>query len=216
MPLTSIDQAIVCFIDVLGFRSMVTSPGDRLQMASRLDAAMERALEAFGGKEALRGTPDAEWRVRVFSDCLCAAKPLTSLGVAVTLEAVSTFTQEMLTRSFPIRGGVDIGPYADSELLLFSAAQIGAYDLESKVAKHPRVVLSRSLVEYINSIADNDYRWFIKELVILDRGNLPFVNYMIFYEEDDWLGGAAFYQRMTKVLTSMLRRSASRSCRAIQ
>ncbi|MDB6098143.1 MAG: hypothetical protein JWN58_846 [Gammaproteobacteria bacterium] len=206
MALSVIDEAIVCFIDILGFRNMVTAAGDRLELANRLDAAIEKALEAFGGKDALRGTPDAEWRVRIFSDCLCAAKPLSPLGVAVALEAVSTFTQEMLVRSLPIRGGIAIGPYAESELLLFSTAQIAAYDLESKVARHPRVVLSASLLGYINAIADDEYRWLIKELIILDRGRLAFVNYMIFYEEDDWLGGYAFYDRMSKVLAAMLRR----------
>lgn len=207
MSVTSIENAIVCFIDILGYRNMVTAPGDRMQIAARLDAAIRRALEAFGGIDALRGTPDAEWRVRVFSDCLCAAKPLSELGVASMLDAISMFTQEMLSASFPIRGGVELGPYADNELLLFSSAQISAYDLESQVAKHPRVVLSPALIDYIDAVEDDEYRWIMKELIILDRGSLPFVNYMVFYEEDDWQGGSAFYRLMKNLITKMLKRT---------
>lgn len=198
----TIDSAIVGHIDLLGFRTMVTAPGDRQELAIRLDAAMRRALEAFGGLESLSGTPDGEWRVRVFSDCLCVAKPLSEIGVAVTLEAIALFTQDMLFHGFLIRGGIEIGPYSDTELMIFSSAQIEAYDLEAKVARVPRTVVSSRVVSYMETIEDDTVRQFTKEYVVVDPDEVHFVNYLVFYEEDDWLGGARFYQETTRLLSS--------------
>jgi hypothetical protein len=202
----SIELAIVCFFDILGFRDLVTAPGDRDKIARRLDSSMRRALEAFGGRKLLRGTRDAEWRLRVFSDCISLAKPLSDLGVCVTLDASARFTQEMLSDGFPIRGGIEIGPYLETDLLLFSEAQIAAYDIESKVAKQPRVVMSEKFVDYLSAIGDDDFRWLAKELLIKDADGQIFLNYMIFYEEDDWLGGARFYRALKSVLSATLKK----------
>lgn len=204
MTITSIDNAIVAFIDILGFRNLVRSLGDRLAIARRLDTAMERALEAFGGKESLRGTPDAEWRVRVFSDCICVSKPLTDIGVVITLEAICLFSQEMFAEGFPVRGGVTIGPYIESELIIFSEAQIIAYDIESQIAQFPRVVLSTEFINYVDSLDDDEVRQSAKEYIIIDGDDLSFVNYLLFYEEDSWFGGAGFYHIMNKNISEAL------------
>jgi hypothetical protein len=204
MTLVSFDQAIVGFVDILGFRNLVRAPGDRHEIAGRLDNAIQRALESFGGMESLKGSPDAEWRVRVFSDCICVAKPLSELGAVVTMEALCTFSQEMLERGFPIRGGVAIGPHIESEVLIFSETQIQAYDIETSVAVYPRVVLSKQLSEYLDSMEDVEMRLAAKEYIVRDADENSFVNYLVFHEEDSWLGGAHFYEVMkAQILQSL-------------
>lgn len=202
-----LDLALVCFFDILGFRSLVTAPGDREPTARRLNRVMERALEAFGGKRLLKGK-DGEWRIRVFSDCIVLAKPLTELGVCVTLDASAQFVQEMLAEGFPIRGGIEIGPYIETDFLLFSEAQIAAYDLESQVAKQPRVLVSLTFLRCLDLITDDEFRWLAKELLIMDSDGQVFLNYMVFYEEDDWLSGARFYKALKNLLTQRLQDTA--------
>ena len=196
MSIATTDNAIVGHLDILGFRALVRADGDRIEIARRLDSAIIRALESFGGKESLRGTPDAEWSVRVFSDCLCVSKPLTDIGLLVALEAISTFTQEMLAAGFPIRGGVTMGSHSESDLLIFSQAQIEAYDLEAVHALNPRIILSHQLVNRIDAIEDDEIRRTCKEYVVLDSDEMAFVNYLIFEEDDSWRGGHDFYRRL--------------------
>ena len=205
MSLTTISSAIVGHVDILGFRALVRADCDKHRIAKRLDQAFRRALEAFGGKEALLGTPDAEWKVRVFSDCLCVSKPLTDIGLLVTVDAMSSFVREMMIAGFPIRGGVAIGTHSESELLIFSQAQIDAYDLEAEHARFPRIVLSDQLVKRLDAIEDDDIRRTAKELVIIDSDSIAFVNYLVFEEEDSWLSGHDFYNRQKSNLEDALK-----------
>ena len=204
VSLFTVDAAVVGYLDILGFRNLVRADANRGIIAARLDRAMERALEWFGGKAALKGTADAEWRVRVFSDCVCVAKAATDLGILVTLDAISAFSREMIASGFPIRGGLTTGPYSDSDQLIFSQAQIDAYDLESKQAQYPRIVLSTDLMNSIGSMSDDEMRLATKEFIITDRDVPAFVNFLIFEEEDVWLGGNKFYLKQKGVIERSL------------
>jgi hypothetical protein len=165
---------------------------------------MERALEWFGGKAALVGTVDAEWKVRIFSDCICVAKAATEIGVLATLEAISSFSREMIASGFPIRGGAAIGPFSESDRMIFSIAQIEAYDLESTTAQYPRVVISAEIMRKIESISDDEMRLTAKEYVIIDQDERAFVNFLIFEQEDAWLGGHEFYVNQKRVIEKAL------------
>ena len=204
MSLFTIETAVVGYLDILGFRNLVRADANRRIIASKLDRAMERALECFGGKAALQGTVDAEWRVRVFSDCICIAKAATDLGILVTLDAISAFSREMIASGFPIRGGLTTGPYSDSDQLIFSQAQIDAYDIESKQAQFPRVVLSTDLLRSIGSMQDDEMRLTTKEFIITDVDMLAFVNFLIFEEDDVWLGGHKFYLEQKELIVRLL------------
>lgn len=151
------------------------------------------------------GTPDAEWKVRVFSDCLCVSKPTTDIGLLVSLDAVASFVREMMIAGFPIRGGIAIGVYSESELLIFSQAHIEAYDLEAVHARFPRIILSSQLIDRIDVIEDDDIRSTAKELVIIDKDGISFVNYLLFEEEDSWLGGHDFFCRQKNNIEKALK-----------
>ena len=81
--LNKIDNAIVGFVDILGFKSLVRAPGNRVKNAKKLDVAIRNALEWFGGYEAFKDTIESEWQIKIFSDCLCVSKPATEMGMVV-------------------------------------------------------------------------------------------------------------------------------------
>lgn len=198
------DDAIVAFVDILGFRSMVRSDSEKNPIARRLDKAMEKALENFGGRAALLGTKDAEWRVRVFSDCISVAKPLSVVGLISTLEALSAFMRSMILDGFFVRGGAALGPYFETAQLLFSKAQIEAYELESQVAKFPRIVVSEDLYRYIGDVKDDDMRLLAKEYLVQDASETRFVNYLVFEDEDAWEYGHRFYLSQKQAVAAAL------------
>jgi hypothetical protein len=204
MSLVHIDNAIVGYLDILGFKALVRADGNRHEIAKKLESAMRRALEWFGGLVTLRGTPEAQWKIRIFSDCLCVSKPTTDLGIFLTLNAVAAFTREMVAAGFPIRGGLTIGPHSESELMLFSQAQIEAYELESSEARNPRIVLSPGFLERVEAIEDDEIRKDTKEYIVVDEDYVSFINYLIFEEEDEWLSGHEFYYRQKLALDEAL------------
>lgn len=65
--------------------------------------------------------------------------------------------------SLPLRGGIGLGPGMladladgdDVEELLYSSALMHAYDIESKTAYFPRIVVHRRVVDYLDALKDD-------------------------------------------------------------
>lgn len=201
-----IPKAIVCHFDILGFRSLVRSKNNIKQLSEKLNIAIKRALEAFGVTNNIKNSIDSEWRIRIFSDCICFAKPLTDIGIGICFNAVCEFIQKIMFNGFLIRGGIAIGDYLESDFFIFSEAQIKAYDLESKEAIFPRVVLANELISYIEDIDDDSLRLNIKEYIISDNNSkIFFINFMLFDEEDGWISGYKFYLSQKEKLEKIIK-----------
>jgi hypothetical protein len=110
----------------------------------------------------------------------------------------------MIAAGFPIRGGMALGPYSESEVLIFSQAQVEAYDLESVHALYPRIILSSPLLGRVDEMEDDEIRRTAKELIIVDGDDIAFINYLIFEEEDSWFGGHRFYHEQKQALDGAL------------
>lgn len=55
----------------------------------------------------------------------------------------------------PIRGGLDVGIAAEVDGELFGAALVKAYQNESERAQHPRLVVGKELVNYLDTMSHN-------------------------------------------------------------
>lgn len=201
-----IKKAIVCYFDILGFRSLVKNKSrkKRIEISKKLDYSIQKALTVFGIDKQNEKSKDADWKIRVFSDCICLAKPLSDIGIGICLSAISEFIQILMTDNILIRGGVEIGEYIESEFILFSQAQVNAYELESEKAIYPRVIISKNIIEYIKKINDDGLRLMIKAYVIEDDLECFFINYLEFDEEDGIISGHSFFYEQKKKIENIL------------
>lgn len=108
---------------------------------------------------------------------------------AILSSAASTFLM-MLYGGHVIRGGIDIGvgiEIGDGEL--YGAALSKAYELESKTAKYPRIVLGDDLIQHIQSyrsIKEGDFLKLANKqaaelsagLIAIDYDWVPFLDYI--------------------------------------
>lgn len=108
---------------------------------------------------------------------------------AILASAASTFLM-MLYGGHVVRGGIDIGvgiELRDGEL--YGAALSRAYELESKAAQYPRIVLGDDLIKYIQfhrSKSDGDFFVLANKkaaelsarLIAIDNDGLPFLDYL--------------------------------------
>ncbi len=62
-----------------------------------------------------------------------------------------------LAKGSPVRGGIEIGWGTLRDNQLFGGAIASAYTLESGIAKYPRIVLGKHLLEYLNSYRNTSY-----------------------------------------------------------
>lgn len=77
--------------------------------------------------------------------------PLRAVEDIVAACAFMAFAQ--LGMGKPIRGGIDVGTGIEADGQLFGAAVVKAYQLESKHAGHPRVLVGERLVHYLEAMA---------------------------------------------------------------
>jgi hypothetical protein len=97
-------------------------------------------------------------RVREFhlSDGLVLACPLMQAeshfpmrGVYGIVAACTAIMPTMLSGGSPVRGGLDVGTGVEIDKELFGASLVKAYELESKRAKYPRIVVGQQFVNYL-------------------------------------------------------------------
>jgi hypothetical protein len=72
-------------------------------------------------------------------------------GVYEGIGACSTMMLIQLAAGRPIRGGLDVGTGIEVDDELFGAAGVNAYELESKRAQYPRLVVGDGLYKYLHA-----------------------------------------------------------------
>lgn len=131
-------RCAVLFLDLLGVRHMATSSeaGEHLGALAR---ALRGSYRDFLG-------PASQWPAAVFSDSLVLSAPI----LAQTEEPAAVFgliyqaallQMSLVEQGLFVRGGLALGDFHIHDNLIFGKALVDAYELESKHALHPRVIL---------------------------------------------------------------------------
>lgn len=147
-PVLAYKKHLVAFLDVLGFREMI-GRGALEKIESYLKAS------EFTQKT-LPNLPFWEMKMITFSDSIVLFVDVSHLGkiqqaTAATssfLTTVSNMQLFLARHDIWLRGGVAVGDlfFDEKNRIVFGPSFIEAYDLESKHAKFPRVLVSQKLV----------------------------------------------------------------------
>lgn len=148
----------------------------RIQFADYFDGAMnwspsDPRWNSLSGsaKRKIKRAMSVDVRSQVFSDCLVFAVSLRDSkshdavgGVLAILQACAAIMPVALAGSLAlwegtgmaIRGGVGIGPGASyfPDEITTSAAFVQAYELESRHADYPRIIVSEEVATYLESV----------------------------------------------------------------
>lgn len=201
---------VILLLDILGFREMAAGKHAQENLESLYQALS--SMESFAADE-----------VKVYSDnaLLCwqvfegYQEPLASesaLGSAF-LEA-AYFQFELTRRGFYARGSIAVGDIFMDDSLVFGPGLIEAYDLESKKAVYPRVILSKQAVKLARThlASYSDSKFSPHHLLILWASDGTFfLNYLgyLFQGED----GSVIYAELAKhrdgILENLERHRAS-------
>lgn len=151
-------QRYIAFIDILGFRDAVKkAETDEILLEDIINALKNLTLiksffeekytiiedDRFSAITALWFKPN----IQVFSDSIYISTPdLNDLGAYCAL-----IYNVLFSYGFFSRGGVTKGNSFESENIVFGQGLIEAYDLESKSAQYPRILISDKLVTEIQA-----------------------------------------------------------------
>ena len=159
---TQSDNRVVAFLDILGFRNLVQSAsgGDDGLMES-----LNKVLRDFSFFEQTisedfraamlpefplpkKGFTETESGIRatVFSDNIVISAHCTSMGAWQVIVDASSVINSLIRQGIFCRGGVSVGRLVHEDSALFGPGLIAAYDLESKVAVYPRVLVEKRIL----------------------------------------------------------------------
>ena len=166
---------IVAFLDILGFRDLITRMYEKQpklfglirDVFSFTENEIRLANEAFYYKL-------KQLEISSFSDSIVISAPPDERFLVFLY--VGSIANYYLKSGVALRGGIAVGSTYHKGNIVFGRGFISAYDLESKVAVYPRIVIDDSIVHQMNredreflasernSLADKFYQSVDKQL----------------------------------------------------
>ncbi len=137
----------IAFIDILGWSQAVEASIDdaelRRVLLNSIWFLLARTKDYVETETAELPSKD---EFSQFSDCIIVSFPYHDYkDLARLLRFVAEFQDSMIVSGLPLRGGVTVGPLFHTETFAFGPAMNRAYDLESEIAKFPRVIIDPAL-----------------------------------------------------------------------
>ncbi|MGQ3229637.1 MAG: hypothetical protein ACT6R2_12165 [Blastomonas fulva] len=149
-------DAIVTFVDILGFRALVAKKSE-----SEVAAAIKRLQQSLqpepvSGKRKLLVRPIRPSRVHAFSDCVVRVRPVddaNAFGPTFVRELADLASiQASLARAGVfVRGGVTAEKIHSSDTVVFGPGLIRAYELEAQLAHVPRIIVDPAAIQRFSS-----------------------------------------------------------------
>jgi hypothetical protein len=180
MTITRPTQHFVAFIDILGFRELIKKDNGTGTSLAIIKDAVELATNQLKSRQKDKDSEHHFWfdafKVKSFSDCFCFSVPLefekgekdykqNLLSFCVWIEV---FYNTLLGKGFLCRGGITQGWHYVDDDLIFSQAQVEAFELESTKATHPIIMIHPNLLKEIRD------RHFVDE---------PYYSYMFAHDQ---------------------------------
>ena len=176
--------AIVTFFDILGFKEIVkTSKPD--EIAKILDWL------GYVAKDDVEPGGEYSPEVVTFSDSVVRTQRIDNQEFRMGLLYQETLNilwaqMELSYRGVLIRGAMTIGEVTSSPDRVFGPGLIEAYELESKTAQYPRVVVSSKALRMLDEsnilIAEHHPREvekeYVKNMLRLDSDGVWFIDYL--------------------------------------
>lgn len=192
MPAKSLKTAytnrVIAFVDVLGFRSLVsesaTSSPAEVESIRRISDAILHSLDELKKKLISSGGVV----VTQFSDSFVLStggnsSDRRSSNLSEFASALHVVMHCFLDSNLLLRGGITRGKLIHSKRLLFGPAMNRAYDLERLVARVPRIIFDPNLPELANTV--------LPDGIARDVDGVFYVDYFsperVFYLVPEWL-----------------------------
>jgi hypothetical protein len=148
-----LEERLVMFADILGFQEMVKDA-----VSDQTEKAGKRVSEALGrirrltknGSDHGKDIPQAhDLRVHNFSDSIYLSVPKEPNAVVHLIEEVAKLTVDLMSMGVWLRGGLALGLVSSDKETPWGPALIEAYNVESTLAKYPRIAMSSASLKLI-------------------------------------------------------------------
>ena len=174
------ENRIILFLDFLGFKEIVErTEADRQYLHNLLDAI--DLLHQVGRDDAELSKSQ---RITTFSDSVVLSYAVDEESAVFYLLTDVTFAIiDLAIKGFIVRGAITLGKLIHTNKYLVGPAMIHAYELESKVAKYPRVLVDTKLVSVARKAharhhTSHHEARYVSEFLTKDTDGHRFIDYI--------------------------------------
>jgi hypothetical protein len=143
-------ERYVTFADILGFTDIVKQSVQDSSV-KRQEALAKALREAASYHPGLNDSDDIQFQS--FSDSIVMSSASTITGLLHILSSMVDLYIRLLREGLLIRGAVAKGSLHHEGPIMFGPAFLEAYSVEDRIAKYPRIVLSRKVHEDFQKIS---------------------------------------------------------------
>jgi hypothetical protein len=181
------ELSLVSYFDILGMKDLLRRAADDANVIGGV-------LETFKSySEPDEPSTDTwEWKFVNFSDLVVRSVPISSesnkryrLGLVFhETSALARIQANLASRKVLVRGGITIGNIAINHGLVFGPALASAYELESKQARFPRLIIDDVVLSEMKEnslLRANTYEnemSYVGQIVKRDTDDVLFVDYL--------------------------------------
>lgn len=165
----------VAFIDILGYRKLLKK-AEQNKTANKVIAKIEELLQENVTWKKFEHP--IEYSVKMFSDCACLSAPFNSWGLVCLFTHLMSMQSSLIKSNILIRGAIAYGNHHESENLIFSSGLVKAYELESKKAIFPRIIIDDRVIKKIGNSKKNS---ILRSFILQDYDNQLFLDYLWSY-----------------------------------
>jgi len=177
--------------------------------------SLNRLLEIF--QESVRWISERSCNHYLFSDNICitidyVVEESEQAGLFLEImQLVNLLSYEFIKEGYFIRGGIDAGWFLDSRDMAAGVPLLEAYRLESKVAVHPRVVVSKGFLELLKALRESaafsEDEEYILDKILIEEEGISYVNGLLYIQTfEDSAGKAEFLTLYQEKIRSALTR----------
>lgn len=139
------ENRLVLFLDILGFKNLIDNS---LQDKGIFNNIYQAIHEIYAYENKFGKIPSRE--VTTFSDSIVISYPIHNSVLKRIFHEIREIVLILLKYGFVCGGGIGIGELFHKDSIVFGPAMVEAYILESKHAKHPRVIVSNQDINKFN------------------------------------------------------------------
>ena len=180
--ITSYEYKVCCFIDVLGFKQHIKGLVDdndtpNFNAINNLYSSLKKLKEL--GEDAK--SVNLGFEFSQFSDCIVISFNYENGSNLMFILLSFLHAQcELVQHGFLIRGGISIGRLHHSQQFVFGEALVKAYELESNLAKFPRIILHRDVIDICKEFGDHhptQEEKYLNQIILEDEDGQSYLNY---------------------------------------
>lgn len=194
---TIIQDYYLAYFDILGYKSFFKNDENPYDFLNVIHGVMD---DIHAGVDIAHSISSAEIGIRAYSDNILfyIKDEDNELQAMSALSYLISLTQRRLLEKYSllIRGGITKGKFYPSNEFVFGKGLIDVYELESKIAIYPRVILSKNIfsVETIKALEHSGY-------ISKDSDDFYFIQYM------NALGKEDNYETIRKNIKTLINRN---------